>query len=143
MQRIDIHSDHLQRQLVSLIRLSADFHLDGWQRIEVFVEAGDGEAATMGHLAVVGLGRVAFDGEQLHARHEIGARFPVGERHLRALVGCHAHGHVRLLTNEDGHGVYRLLHLHRLRLHLGKSDGQKPYYNRNFLQCQIVKLSNC
>ena len=42
MQRIDVHRDDFQRKLFAFEGFSIDFHLDGRQRIDVFVETRDG-----------------------------------------------------------------------------------------------------
>ena len=128
MQRIDVHRDDFQRELFAFEGFSIDFHLDGRQRIDIFVETRDGQAARTAFLTIVGIGGIAFDGQQFHTWHQIRLRFPIGKHHLRPFVSRHRHRDVRLLTDENANRVDFLLDENALCLRLQQRERQHSEY---------------
>ena len=117
MQRVDIDGYNLQSQLTSRVSLSAYLHFHRWNRIQILVEAGDGEATANGLSAVVGIDGVALHSQQLHTRHQEGHGLPSREGNLGVLLGRYGNRHVSLLANEDAvDRIELLLYLHALRL---------------------------
>ena len=115
MNGVHIDGNDLQRQLIALVCLAAHFHFDRRNRIEMLIEAGNGESLAKRSQPIAGINSIGINGQQLDARHKIGQRTPIGEFHLRALLGRYSNGHVGLLTNEDAiDGIERLLNLYAL-----------------------------